>query len=56
MLLTGEQPRYLTARTTGGQGFSSEISDTPTWTPPAKIAAKYLAVRPFSSLVVAGVL
>jgi len=43
MLLTGERPRYLTARITGGQGFSSEISDTPSWSPPSKIAAKYLA-------------
>ena len=43
MLLTGEQPRYLTARITGGQGFSSQIADTPTWSPPSKIASRYLA-------------
>ncbi|HWJ51177.1 MAG TPA: FAD-dependent oxidoreductase, partial [Solirubrobacteraceae bacterium] len=43
MLLTGEKPLYLTARITGGQGFSSEITDEPTWSPPSKIAAKYLA-------------
>lgn len=43
ILLTGEAPRYLTARITGGQGFSSEISETPSWSPPTKIAAKYLA-------------
>jgi sulfide:quinone oxidoreductase len=43
ILLTGDRPRYLTARITGGQGFSSEISDTPTWSPVAKIAAKHLA-------------
>jgi sulfide:quinone oxidoreductase len=43
MLLTGGAPRYLTARITGGHGFSSEITDTPTWTPATKIAAKYLA-------------
>lgn len=43
ILLTGDRPRYLTARITGGQGFSSEISDTPTWSPVAKIAARYLA-------------
>ncbi len=43
MLLTGERPRYLTARITGGQGFSSEITDTPTWSPPSKISSKYLA-------------
>ncbi len=43
MLLTGEKPRYLTARITGGHGFSSEITDTPTWSPPSKIASEYLA-------------
>jgi len=43
ILLTAEEPRYLTARITGGQGFSSEISKTPSWSPAAKIAAKYLA-------------
>lgn len=43
MLLTGEKPRYLTARITGGVGFSSEITDTPTWSPPGKISARYLA-------------
>ena len=43
MLLTGGSPVYLTAQITGGHGFSSEITDTPTWSPPSKIAAKYLA-------------
>ncbi len=43
MLLTGGEPRYLTARITGGAGFSSEISAEPTWSPPSKIAARYLA-------------
>jgi sulfide:quinone oxidoreductase len=43
MLLTAEKPLYLTARITGGHGFSSEITDTPTWSPPSKIAARYLA-------------
>lgn len=43
MLLTGGKPQYLTARITGGHGFSSEITDTPTWSPPSKIATKYLA-------------
>jgi sulfide:quinone oxidoreductase len=43
MLLTGGEPLYLTARITGGQGFSSEISDKPMWSPPSKISAKYLA-------------
>jgi sulfide:quinone oxidoreductase len=43
MLLTGGKPVYLSARVTGGHGFSSEITDSPTWSPPAKIAARYLA-------------
>ena len=43
MLLTNDRPRYLTAHITGGMGFSSEISDTPTWSPPRKIVARYLA-------------
>ena len=43
MLLTGDTPLYLTARITGGQGFSSEITDEPTWSPPSKVASKYLA-------------
>jgi len=42
MLLTDEKPLYLTARITGGQGFSSEVSDTPQWSPPTKIASRYL--------------
>ena len=43
MLLTGEDPLYLTARITGGEGFSSEVSDTPTWSPPSKIATRFLS-------------
>jgi sulfide:quinone oxidoreductase len=43
MLLTGEKPRYLTARITGGQGLNSEVTDTPTWSPPSKIASRYLS-------------
>jgi len=43
MLLTDGKPLYLTARITGGHGFSSELTDAPTWSPPTKIAAKYLA-------------
>jgi sulfide:quinone oxidoreductase len=43
MLLTGDKPLYLTAKITGGHGFSSELTDTPGWSPPSKIAAKYLA-------------
>jgi sulfide:quinone oxidoreductase len=42
MLLTGDRPLYLTARITGGHGFSSEVSDTPTWSPASKIASRYL--------------
>jgi sulfide:quinone oxidoreductase len=43
MLLTGGEPLYLSAHITGGHGSSSEIADTPTWSPGTKIAAKYLA-------------
>jgi sulfide:quinone oxidoreductase len=43
MLLTHEEPRYLTAHITGGRGFSSEITATPAWSPPTKIVAKYHA-------------
>jgi sulfide:quinone oxidoreductase len=43
ILLTGGAPRYLTAKITGGHGFSSEIADSPTWPVGSKIAAKYLA-------------
>ena len=43
LLLTGGQPRFLTARMVGGRGFESRITDAPTWSPPTKIAAKYLA-------------
>jgi sulfide:quinone oxidoreductase len=49
ILLTGAAPRYLSARLTGGAGFSSEITDEATWSPPVKIAAlhlsRYLATR-----------
>jgi sulfide:quinone oxidoreductase len=43
MLLTYDEPRYMTAQITGGQGFSSEFSTQPLWSPVAKIAAKYLS-------------
>lgn len=43
MLLTGAKPKYLSARVTGGAGFASEISDSPSWSPGSKIAARYLA-------------
>jgi sulfide:quinone oxidoreductase len=43
ILLGGDRPLYLSAHITGGHGSSSQVSDTPTWSPPTKIAAKYLA-------------
>jgi sulfide:quinone oxidoreductase len=43
MLLTGGKPRYLSAHVTGGHGSTSEFSEAPTWSPPTKITAKYLA-------------
>ncbi len=43
MLLTDAKPLYLTAKIAGGRGLSSVVDDTPTWEPPGKIAAKYLA-------------
>lgn len=43
MLLTAGAPKYLTAKITGGHGFSSEITDSPTWSPASKVAARYLA-------------
>jgi sulfide:quinone oxidoreductase len=43
MLLTDGKPVYLTAAIAGDRGFKSEVSDTPTWSPPKKIVARYLA-------------
>ncbi len=43
VLLAGDKPRYLSAHITGGHGFSSELSDEPSWAGATKIAAKYLA-------------
>jgi sulfide:quinone oxidoreductase len=43
MLVSLDKPKYLSAQITGGHGSSSEISDTPSWSPAAKIDAKYLA-------------
>ncbi len=43
ILLGADKPLYLSAHITGGHGSSSEISDTPSWSPPTKIAAKYLS-------------
>ena len=43
VMLTGDKPRYLSAHVTGGHGISSELTLEPSFSPPAKIAAKYLA-------------
>lgn len=43
ILLGGDKPLYMSAHITGGHGSSSKVSDSPTWSPPTKIAAKYLA-------------
>jgi sulfide:quinone oxidoreductase len=43
ILLGADKPLYMSAYITGGHGSSSEVSDSPTWSPPSKIAAKYLA-------------
>lgn len=42
ILLGADKPLYLSAHIAGAHGSSSQISDTPTWSPPTKIAAKYL--------------
>jgi sulfide:quinone oxidoreductase len=43
MLLGGDRPLYISAHLTGGHGASARVSDTPTWSPANKIAARYLA-------------
>ncbi len=43
VLLGAAKPLYLSAKVTGGDGTGSEISETPSWSPPTKIAARYLA-------------
>jgi sulfide:quinone oxidoreductase len=43
ILLGGDRPLYLSAHVTGGHGSSSQISEQPLWSPPTKIAARYLA-------------
>jgi sulfide:quinone oxidoreductase len=43
ILLTGGAPQYLSAHLTGAHGSSSELTEKPTWSPPTKIAARYLA-------------
>lgn len=43
ILLGGDKPLYLSAHITGGHGSSSQIGEEPAWSPPTKVAAKYLA-------------
>jgi sulfide:quinone oxidoreductase len=43
ILLGAAKPLYLSAHVTGGHGSSSQISEEPLWSPPTKIAARYLA-------------
>ncbi|MBV8431005.1 MAG: hypothetical protein JO244_07585, partial [Solirubrobacterales bacterium] len=43
VLLGGRQPLYLSAHLTGGHGMTSVFADTPSWSPGAKIAARYLS-------------
>jgi len=43
ILLTGRNPLYLTAQLTGSHGFSSKVTNEPTWSPVTKITSKYLA-------------
>jgi sulfide:quinone oxidoreductase len=42
MLLTGVAPTYLRTAATGGLGDPGELSATPLWWPPTKIAGRYL--------------
>ena len=48
MLLTDAEPMYLTAKITGGHGFNSEISDTPTW-PPRRRSPRSISRRTWTS-------
>jgi sulfide:quinone oxidoreductase len=43
ILLTGDEPLYLTATITGGESVSSHASRHCTWWPPHKVAARHLA-------------
>jgi sulfide:quinone oxidoreductase len=43
ILLTGREPRYLTAHIQGSRGFNSQITKSATWMPATKITAQYLA-------------
>jgi sulfide:quinone oxidoreductase len=42
LLLTGDEPHYLDAEPTGGQGASATVSTEPLWWPGGKIAAHHL--------------
>jgi sulfide:quinone oxidoreductase len=42
MLLGGEAPLYISAQISGSHGVRSRVSETPSWSPGSKIAAKYL--------------
>ena len=42
MLLTDGRPLYLSAELDGTRARTSEVSDSPTWSPPSKIAARFL--------------
>ncbi|HTX46490.1 MAG TPA: hypothetical protein VMD48_09440 [Solirubrobacteraceae bacterium] len=43
ILLGPDRPLYMSAHLTGGHGSDSHISEQPLWSPPTKIAARYLA-------------
>ncbi len=44
VLWTGEEPRYLYGRLTGGHGEVSELSEAPLWPgPDGKIVGRYLS-------------
>ncbi|MBJ7470304.1 MAG: FAD-dependent oxidoreductase [Solirubrobacteraceae bacterium] len=45
ILLTGEAPRYLSARRHGGHSFDSTFTEEPTWDSPTKISSHYLSQR-----------
>jgi sulfide:quinone oxidoreductase len=43
VLMTGEEPRYLTGELTGGHGETSVLTEQMLWWPPGKVAGKYIA-------------
>jgi sulfide:quinone oxidoreductase len=42
ILLTDGKPLYISAELVGWRAVSSEVSETPTWNPPTKIASRFL--------------